>query len=152
VENAGTVLVIEDNADHAELISWTVRKLGFQAKVATTAGDALSRFGHGKWNAVVMDYSLPDEDGLHLLPRLRQRDAVVPIIMVTAHTDRFIAEKARTLGITGFIVKTAESFYLQVLEKLLAKAIRSNQRVQRQAESDKAAAATRPMVRAPKSE
>lgn len=123
MEDAGTVLVIEDNADHAELISWTVRKLGYEAKVATTAGDALSRFGHGHVDAIVMDYCLPDEDGLHLLPRLRKLDAVIPIIMVTAHTDRFIAEEAKSKGITGFITKTAENFYLHMLENLLAKAL-----------------------------
>lgn len=123
MEDAGTVLVIEDNADHAELISWTVRKLGYEAKVATTAGDALMRFGLGHVDAIVMDYSLPDEDGLHLLPRLRKLDAVIPIIMVTAHTDRFIAEEARSKGITGFITKTAENFYLHMLENLLAKAL-----------------------------
>lgn len=120
MEEAGTVLVVEDNPDHAELISWTVRKLGLQAKIASTAGDALLRIRHGKLDAVVMDFSLPDEDGLHLLPRLRQRNAHIPIIMVTAHTDRLIAEQARVLGINDFIIKKAENFYLRLLERSLA--------------------------------
>mgnify|MGYP001558264779 CR=1 FL=1 len=123
MEEAGTVLVIEDNPDHAELISWTVRKLGFRAQIASTAGDAMLRFRHGRVDAVVMDFSLPDEDGLHLLPRLRQRDARIPIIMVTAHTDRFIADQARVLGINDFIIKTAENCYLRRLERSLAQVL-----------------------------
>jgi len=120
---ASTILVIEDNADHAELITWTIRKLGYHARAVETAGEGLLRFRRGNVAAVVLDYSLPDEDGLSLLPRLRQGDPLVPIIMLTAHRDREIAEQARVLGISDFIVKTAEQCYLRRLEQALAQAI-----------------------------
>lgn len=121
MEAVRTVLVIEDNVDHAELISRTVRKLGFRDKVVATATEGFLRFRRGKVDAVVLDYSLPDEDGLSLLPRLRQRDAFIPIIMLTAHHNHAIAEQARVLGINDFIVKTAENSYLHLLEQSLAR-------------------------------
>jgi PAS domain S-box-containing protein len=67
---------------------------------------ALEHIDQEQFDAVVVDYSLPDETGLSLLEQVRYRKLDLPVIVVTGHGDEATAVRAMKLGAADYIVKS----------------------------------------------
>ena len=78
------LLVVEDNADLAELLSSALDRNGFSADVMASASNAEEALASASYAAVILDLGLPDEDGLSLLKRLRKDGLSLPILILTA--------------------------------------------------------------------
>ncbi len=83
------ILVVEDEAAIAELISLNLRHAGFDVQVCTTAASAQAVVDQQLPDAVLLDWMLPGESGLQLAQRWRAsaRTRELPIIMLTARAD-----------------------------------------------------------------
>ena len=85
------VLVVDDEEDARTLVSTVLRQYGAQAVTASSAEEALSRLtaGDEKFDVLVSDISMPDEDGYSLIRRLRQcgpeRGGYIPAVALTAY-------------------------------------------------------------------
>src|SRR5450759_877797 len=92
-----TILVVDDEP----LIRWTlVERLGQDGHTvveAETARAALARFGPDI-DLVLLDYKLPDSDGLQVLKTMKARDADVPVILLTAFSSIETAVEAMKQG------------------------------------------------------
>ena len=70
---------------------------------------------------VVIDLGLPDRDGFGLLAELRQRDALLPIVVLSALSDRDSVMRALDLGALGFIPKNGRrEIMLNALQIVMA--------------------------------
>jgi DNA-binding NarL/FixJ family response regulator len=70
---------------------------------------------------VVVDLNLPDRDGFSLLTELRERDPLLPIVVLSASNDRASVMKALDLGALGFIPKNGRrEIMLNALQIVLA--------------------------------
>lgn len=89
------VLVVEDNADLADLLRIHLQDLGCNVAVACDghAGLAMARDGH--YDLIILDLMLPGMDGVELCKRIRAARDYVPILMLTARS----AEIDRVLGL-----------------------------------------------------
>lgn len=99
------LLVVEDNADLAELMLPGLARQGFAADVMGTAADAEATVLSAHYAAMILDLSLPDEDGLSLLRRLRKTGAQLPVLALTARgsvADRVEGLKA---GADDYLIK-----------------------------------------------
>jgi DNA-binding NtrC family response regulator len=76
-----------------------------------------------------MDYKLPDGTAMELLPRLKELDATVPIILLTAHGSIELAVRAVKEGAEQFLTKPVE---LSVLKVLLERLVERRMERQRQ--------------------
>jgi DNA-binding NtrC family response regulator len=98
------VLVVDDES----LIRWSLgerlRADGHDVLEAATAAEALRHAGHGV-DLVLLDYKLPDEDGLSVLRQLRELDPDVLVIMLTAHTGVEIVVEAMRAGAFDYATK-----------------------------------------------
>lgn len=56
-------------------------------------------------DAVLLDLSLPDKNGLDLVQSVIQTTATVPVIVLTGYSDIKIAEKSMDLGVTKYVLK-----------------------------------------------
>jgi two-component system, NtrC family, response regulator AtoC len=114
-----TVLVVDDE----ELVRWSLRqRLEAAQYVVIEAGSgaaALDAFGGGV-DAVLLDYSLPDTDGLDVLVKLRALDPEPPIVMLTAHSSVEMAVEAMRLGAYHYARKP---FEVDDVALLVAKAL-----------------------------
>ncbi len=92
----GHILVVEDEADLAELVAFNLRQAGYTVVTAGTGEAALSEVGRKKPDLVVLDLMLPDISGTEVCRRLRASAATqrVPVVMLTARTE----EVDRVLG------------------------------------------------------
>ena len=91
------VLVVDDEANIAELVAMALRYEGWDVRQAHTGGKAVAVAREFKPDAVVLDMMLPDFDGLEVLRRMRSADASVPVVFLTARD----AVEDRVAGLTA---------------------------------------------------
>ena len=88
----GRVLLIEDDARLAAMVSEYLGNSGYRVTTATSGASGLERLAAEPYDALVLDLSLPDIDGLEVCRRLRARWEL-PVLMLTARgdaTDRIV--------------------------------------------------------------
>lgn len=85
-EPAARVLIVEDDLKLGRVLVRGLRDAGFDVELAPTGVAGLERARSGDFDAVVLDIGLPDLDGLTVCRRLRETDAVTPVVMLTART------------------------------------------------------------------
>jgi two-component system, NtrC family, response regulator AtoC len=102
-----TILLIEDNADAAQLIADALRAAPERFEVASvpSARGAFQYLGAHPVDVVLLDYRLPDLDGLECLRKIRQRYPDVPVIVITGAGSEEVAVEAMKLGATDYLVK-----------------------------------------------
>jgi len=80
------ILVVDDEQSVGTLLSYPLRKDGFEVVRAADGREALARFSEQPFDLVVLDVMLPQLDGLEVCRRLRARSSV-PIIMLSAKSE-----------------------------------------------------------------
>src|SRR6186713_2939197 len=116
---AATILVVDDES----LIRWTLSERlsqdGHVVVEADTARAALGRFGPDV-DLVLLDFKLPDCDGLQVLKTMKARDPDVPIILLTAFSSIETAVEAMKQGAYHYANKP---FNLDELALVVGKAL-----------------------------
>src|ERR1700709_2410215 len=84
--SGGRVLVVEDDADIADVLRRSLRNEGYEVKTSADGVDALDVAAGFVPDLVVLDLGLPRLDGVEVCRRLRE-DGDVPILMLTARTE-----------------------------------------------------------------
>ncbi|GGL95388.1 DNA-binding response regulator [Streptomyces fumigatiscleroticus] len=83
-DNTVRVLIVDDEPELAGLLSAAVADAGWQPYVAEGGHQAIHLAREYVPHAVVLDWMLPDLDGMQVLRRLRSENARLPILMLTA--------------------------------------------------------------------
>jgi two-component system C4-dicarboxylate transport response regulator DctD len=99
------VALIDDDPPVRSSLAQTLELAGFAVAAYESAEAALADVGPGFLGVVVTDVRLPRMDGVALLQRLRQLDAAVPVILITAHGDVGMAVQAMHAGAYDFLEK-----------------------------------------------
>lgn len=127
------ILVVDDD----EIILFAIKDFlelhGFIVDEAETCAEAEIRFRGGVYDAVTLDYSLPDGNAMDLLPKLKAIDAGVPIILLTAHASIELAVRAIQLGAEQFLVKPLD---LPALLVVLQRSLENQQNRRKQLARD----------------
>jgi two-component system OmpR family response regulator len=84
---ASRVLVVEDHAEMARLISQRLREEGFAVDVAGTGEDGVWLATENEYDAAVLDVMLPGIDGIEACRAIRARERWIPILLLTARDD-----------------------------------------------------------------
>ncbi len=105
MSNPTKVLIIEDE----QLIRWSLKKRfgaeGYLSDEAETGKKGLALFGETCYDLVMLDYKLPDLNGIEVLRRIRELDPDVVVILMTAFGKVEIAVEAMKLGAYDFVSK-----------------------------------------------
>lgn len=101
------ILVVEDEADLADLVAFNLRGEGHEVTVALDGNTALAEIQRGRPDLVVLDVMLPDISGIEVCRRLRrQRETVrLPVIMLTAKTDEVDRVVGFEVGADDYVTK-----------------------------------------------
>lgn len=99
------VLLVEDNAELARLVSRALDQAGLVADRCRDIGEAQAAMRLGRYELAILDRRLPDGDGMSLIGELRRRQAGIRVIMLTALDA--ISERVAGLdaGADDYIVK-----------------------------------------------
>lgn len=116
-------LILEDDDLLADLLETVVAGLypGVAVTAVATVGEARESEARLRHDLIIADWNLPDGSGLDLVRQVRARDRDVPVVMVSARSDRDSVLKAAHFGINGYITKP---FDVQLLHERLARLLK----------------------------
>ena len=122
-----SVLIIEDEEDVRSALVKRLRLHGYTADVAATGAEGLKRLADAGADLVLLDYRLPDADGLELLEKIRRQWPNVLTVMMTAYTNVEIAIQAIRLGAHDYVSKpfSLDEMMVVVDKALEAKRLRT---------------------------
>ena len=101
------VLLFEDDARLAEMVSHYLGEADFRATVAPTGAAATQLLKRESFDVVILDLMLPDVDGLELCKRIRAESAI-PLLMLTARGDPLDRVIGLELGADDYLPKPFE--------------------------------------------
>ena len=112
------ILLVEDNEDDALLIRETLSEATLEITRAERLSDALEQLAKARFDAILLDLSLPDAHGLNTIGRVLGQAPGVPIVVLTGLNDEDAAVKAVEQGAQDYLIKG------QVDGHLLARSLR----------------------------
>jgi DNA-binding response OmpR family regulator len=104
VDRPARILLVDDEQAILTLLSYPLRKEGYEVVRAADGREALARFAESSFDLVVLDVMMPKLDGLEVCRKLRSR-STVPIIMLTAKTEEIDKVVGLELGADDYITK-----------------------------------------------
>ncbi len=119
-----SILVVEDDPVICQLISWRLKKLGYEVSgTAQTAEEAISRIRSGVPDLILIDIVLEGGvDGTALGSQVR-REFGIPFIYLTAHSDDETLSRAIDTGPSGFLLKPFKDEELKVAIEVALKQV-----------------------------
>ena len=104
---AERILLIEDDSRLAAMVSEYLGGSGYRVTTAASGASGLERLGKEPYDALVLDLSLPDIDGLEVCRRLRARWDL-PVLMLTARGDAMDRIVGLEIGADDYLPKPFE--------------------------------------------
>ena len=124
------ILIIEDEAALASALALLVKRLGHEPVTAASAALGLEKLSQNKPVLVILDIGLPDMSGLDALARIRNHDAALPVLIITAHGSLQNAVEAKKRGASGYLVKPLDLRELEDTLRALLQAAPSGEVVE----------------------
>jgi len=122
----GSVLVVDDEKEIRELLATILRQRGHETFLASDGKSALEQVKKVWPDLVVLDYKLPDMDGIEVLPRIKEIHSGAQVVIITGYGDIDLAVKAMRSGAYDFMSKPieVEPFALRIEKALEAQKLR----------------------------
>lgn len=101
------ILLVEDDGGIAHVIRIGLHDLGFPYKLdhAFTAEEGLDLCQQHQYDLVMSDYHLRGKNGLDMIEQIKQHDAVISTVLVTAYDTPAIRRQASKVGVDRFVAK-----------------------------------------------
>jgi DNA-binding response OmpR family regulator len=99
------ILIIEDNRDLVDLVRLHLESEGYAVTAVTDGSAALAAFAGGPWALIILDWMLPGLSGLDVLRQIRERDALTPVLMLTARGEEADKVLGLELGCDDYMTK-----------------------------------------------
>ena len=100
----GRVLVVDDDASLAEMLTIVLRQEGFDSRMCLRGDEAVEAFRDYKPDVVLLDLMLPGRDGIDVCKEIRTESGV-PIVMLTAKGDTVDVVVGLESGADDYVVK-----------------------------------------------
>ena len=104
---AKKVVVAEDDLPIADLLSFILRREGYEVYIAYDGGEALESIEKNLPDLVLLDIMMPVMDGWEVLKKVKEDDKLknIPVIMLTAKGQEWDIVKGFELGSEDYVVK-----------------------------------------------
>ena len=101
------ILAVDDSASMSQMVSFTLKKAGFDVTDAKDGSEALGIAKQGTFDAVISDVNMPIMDGITLIRELRALPEYkfTPMLMLTTESGLDKKTEGKAAGATGWIVK-----------------------------------------------
>jgi DNA-binding response OmpR family regulator len=100
-----TILAVDDDEKIRELLSTLLRRKGHHVLTASHGQKGIEVFRRERPHVTILDFEMPDMDGLEVLRQIRAIDPHAPVIMLTGAGTEAREKQARELGVTDFLAK-----------------------------------------------
>lgn len=100
-----TVYVVDDDADVLGSLRFLLETDGFDVRTFRNGAALLNAVRCTGVDCFVIDYKMPDMNGIDLAGRLRNRDIAAPVILITGYPDENISARAAAAGVQHVLLK-----------------------------------------------
>jgi two-component system NarL family response regulator len=101
----GKVLVAEDNAAMRQLLAGICREWAGEVIECSNGAQAVQAFAQHQPDLVLMDFAMPEMDGLAATRRIRAQSPQARILIVTQYDSEGLRQEARNAGVSGCLRK-----------------------------------------------
>lgn len=115
------IMLVDDSRTMRTIQARILTELGYTDLVEACDGqDALSKLGAALPDLILLDWNMPNMDGLTFLKALRSSGRTMPVLMVTTEAEKTRVVEAIKAGVTNYVVKpfTPESLGARINETL----------------------------------
>ncbi len=105
IMRSASLLIVEDEAVIRDSLRMRLTREGFSIEEAVTVRQARALLKRNHFDVALLDYRLPDENGINLLQEIKQSFPSMVVIIITAFTSVDIAVKAMKMGAADFVTK-----------------------------------------------
>ena len=102
------LLIVDDDPELLRFLIEELTQQGLDCEGASCGGDALLQLRQARFNLVILDWTMPDFDGIEICRRLRSSGDTTPVLMLTAHDDVDDRVLALDLGVDDYLTKPFE--------------------------------------------
>jgi CheY-like chemotaxis protein len=99
------ILLVDDEKDFLTLMQKRIESWGHVVEVASNSQEAMKLFKENIPDVIIVDYLMPDINGIDLLRKIREISRRTPAIILTAQPTIKAMEISKELGISAFIPK-----------------------------------------------
>jgi two-component system, LuxR family, response regulator FixJ len=93
------IYVVDDDSDVLGSLQFLLETDGFTVRTFKSGAALLGDAASDDADCFVIDYKMPNMNGLDLVKRLRHRDISAPVILITGYPDEHISERAASAGV-----------------------------------------------------
>ena len=105
MKQAVKVLLVDDEHDFLDLMEARIKNWGYEILRADNGKEAIDIVRNGKIDIMVLDYMMPNMDGITVLKKIRSINKDIPVIMFTAYPDGHAISGAIKFNISAFVPK-----------------------------------------------
>jgi DNA-binding NtrC family response regulator len=106
------ILLVDDDDEVRVVVGTILRSHGYSVAEAANCDAALERLGSVRFDVVLLDITLPDDNGFKVLEFIREKHLSCKVIMITGTIGLENAIKSATLGAKDYIAKPYNANYL----------------------------------------
>jgi len=100
------IMLVDDSQTMRNVEKKVLGQLGYTDVVEASDGqDALSKVGAEKPDLILLDWNMPNMDGLAFLKKFRESDKATPVVMVTTEAEKSRVVEAIKAGVNNYVVK-----------------------------------------------
>ncbi|MCF6246377.1 MAG: response regulator [Desulfobacula sp.] len=113
------VLLVDDEKEFLEIMSERMTARGMEVTTAESASEALSILGNKSFDVILLDFQMPEMDGVEALKAIKNLKPELQIILLTGYATTEKTVEAMKIGATDFLEKPAD---LEALSKKIKNA------------------------------
>lgn len=112
------ILIVDDETDIVSTVQYRLKSCKYDVITADNGQEGLEKAAKEKPDLILLDINMPVMNGHEMLERLRGRPDLksIPVIMLTAYSDRTDVSKAAELGISNYVTKPFD--FAELTEKI----------------------------------
>lgn len=130
------ILYIEDDLGLAELVRIKLKRENYHVTHAESGRQGLMLLSGRDFDVVLVDFYLPDMDGLEVLKTIQKSKPKTTCIMISGINDMQLMVNAIKQGAEDFVLKDFEGAYLELLPRTLGKALLKQRLIAEKAEAE----------------
>lgn len=105
MDSKATILIIDDEQNICQILTKILSREGYTSITANFGAKGIELFSSEQVDVVLLDFRLPDMDGIEVAKQMTTVNASIPIIMLSAHGTVARAVEATKLGVYDFLEK-----------------------------------------------
>ncbi|MDO9541156.1 MAG: response regulator [Kiritimatiellia bacterium] len=121
------ILLVDDEGGFRRPMEFWLKAKGYQVTGVASGEEGLMVIAQERPSIVYLDMKMPGMNGIETLRKIREKDKILPVIMITAHGTPKDMEEAEQLGVSGFFRKDDD---FATAAKLIVIALESSKIIQ----------------------